>query len=376
MWISSCFDGGNIKVVDAAKPSDVRLAIRQDGAAEFLQWFYFRIGGVRGETLKISITNAGRASYAKGWEDYRAVASYDRQDWFRLPTRYDGENLIIEHQPEADVMEVAYFAPYGLDRQRDYLAHLQGRDGVALDVLGESCDGRALDLVMTGEGPLSCWFLGRQHPGETQASWWMEGFLDRLTDSNDPLARELKAKATFHVVPNMNPDGSYRGHLRTNAMGANLNREWQSPSLERSPEVYLTRQRMEATGVDFMLDVHGDEALPYNFIAGPHGVPDLADQILVLHDRFCDALKTANPDFQTEHGYPRAAPGKATLTMASKFVAHHFGCLAMTLEQPFKDSAITPDARSGWSPPCCANMGRSCLDALAAVITDTKADKT
>lgn len=38
-------------------------------------------------------------------------------------------------------------------------------------------------------------------------------------------------------MPNVNPDGSIRGHLRTNAAGANLNREWKDPTLERSPEV-------------------------------------------------------------------------------------------------------------------------------------------
>lgn len=38
-------------------------------------------------------------------------------------------------------------------------------------------------------------------------------------------------------MPNMNPDGSIRGHLRTNAKGANLNREWKEPTEERSPEV-------------------------------------------------------------------------------------------------------------------------------------------
>lgn len=41
-------------------------------------------------------------------------------------------------------------------------------------------------------------------------------------------------------MPNVNPDGSIRGHLRTNAVGANLNREWKEPSLERSPEVLLS----------------------------------------------------------------------------------------------------------------------------------------
>ena len=50
------------------------------------------------------------------------------------------------------------------------------------------------------------------------------------------------AWCTFRVVPNMSPDGSVRGQLRTNACGANLNREWAStgayeaPTLERSPE--------------------------------------------------------------------------------------------------------------------------------------------
>jgi murein tripeptide amidase MpaA len=58
--------------------------------------------------------------------------------------------------------------------------------------------------------------------------------------------------------------------------------------------------------------------------------------------------------------------------MASKHVAHAFGCLAMTLEQPFKDSAITPDPRNGWSPARCAALGRSSLDALAAVIDDLR----
>lgn len=51
----------------------------------------------------------------------------------------------------------------------------------------------------------------------------------------------------------MNPDGSARGHLRTNACGANLNREWATPSLERSPEVYYTLRAMDAIGVDLLV---------------------------------------------------------------------------------------------------------------------------
>ena len=39
----------------------------------------------------------------------------------------------------------------------------------------------------------------------------------------------------------MNPDGSWRGHLRTNASGANLNREWADPTPDKSPEVCRRR---------------------------------------------------------------------------------------------------------------------------------------
>ncbi len=49
-------------------------------------------------------------------------------------------------------------------------------------------------------------------------------------------------------MPNVNPDGSIRGHLRTNATGANLNREWQDPTLERSPEVHSCQSREAIAG--------------------------------------------------------------------------------------------------------------------------------
>ena len=66
--------------------------------------------------------------------------------------------------------------------------------------------------------------------------WWMEGALDWLTSPVPDARRDaLLAAATISLVPNMNPDGTTRGHLRTNAAGVNLNREWRAPSLETQP---------------------------------------------------------------------------------------------------------------------------------------------
>src|SRR3546814_18682108 len=115
--------------------------------------------------------------------------------------------------------------------------------------------------------------------------------------------------------------------LRTNASGANLNREWQSPSLERSPEVLLVRDRMERSGVDFCLDVHGDEGLPYVFIAGADAIPSATDRPIRLREAFEAALQRANPDFQREKGYGNAAPGHANLTTCTPRAPARFGCL-------------------------------------------------
>jgi len=375
MHIGSDFDGGNIICLAADDPQNIRLQIRKDAGDEFFQWFSFRLVGEKGKSYRLVIENAGAASYPAGWQDYRAAASYDRRFWFRAPTSFDGQNLAIEITLDADSLYLAYFAPYSMERHADLVARCLRSPRVRLEVPGRSLDGQDLDILTIGDtaaGKPVCWIIARQHPGETMAEWLMEGLLARLLDKQDPLSRHLLERAVFYTVPNMNPDGSRRGHLRTNASGANLNREWETSTMERSPEVLLIREKMRETGVDFFLDVHGDEALPYNFIANSLGIPSLSERQKALTDRFTAALEKANPDFQRVEGYPQNAPGKANLTMASNHIAENFGCLAMTLEQPFKDSAITPDAEEGWSPARCRRLGRSCLDALADVIDDLR----
>jgi murein tripeptide amidase MpaA len=371
MRISSSFDGGNITCLSCTEPGDIRLAITKDHNSDFYQWFYFRLSGARGVACTLKLTNAGAASYPGGWKDYRAVASYDRRDWFRVPTDYDGTVLTIRHTPERDAVYYAYLAPYSMERHADLIAQALSIPHVRLDVLGATLDGQDLDLLRIGEaGPDKrvCWVIARQHPGETMAEWWMEGFLRRLLDSADPVAREVLKRAVLNVVPNMNPDGSRRGHLRTNAVGANLNREWQSPTMERSPEVFLVRRAMQESGVDFCLDVHGDETLPYNFLISTSGIPSASEKQATLYRSYCEALRRASPDFQTAHGHPEGKPGSANMTLCGSWVAEEFGCFAATLEMPFKDTADAPDERFGWSPDRSRNLGAACLDALWAIL--------
>jgi hypothetical protein len=99
-----------------------------------------------------------------------------------------------------------------------------------------------MDLITIGTGPRKLWLIGRQHPGETMASYFFgitfllqnsieipsrrhscalslcidppcihsfvcqtEGFLARLLDVTDSACVKLLEDATIYCVPNMNP---------------------------------------------------------------------------------------------------------------------------------------------------------------------------
>ena len=374
MRVSAPEDSGNIEVRDDSRPDDVRLEIRDDNAARFRQWFHFRCTGVGGTPVCLRITNAGTCTFPHGWEGYAAVASYDGVDWFRVPTRYEGGELRIAHTPERDVVDYATFAPYTHARRVARLGWLVGTGSAAfrrVETLGETPDGHPIQVLELGAGPAPIWIVARQHPGETMAEWFTEGLVDRLVSgADDPVLARVLAQTTIRVVPCMNPDGARRGNHRTNARGIDLNRTWCEPDRENAPEVARVRDRMDETGVRFALDVHGDEELPWNFASGGDGTPSWNERRAELKRRFLDAWIAVNPDFQRRRGYPPAGPGEANLTICAQQLNERFGCLALTLEQPFKDNADHPDPVTGWSPLRAKKLGASLVDALDAILPE------
>ena len=182
------------------------------------------------------------------------------------------------------------------------------------------------------------------------------------------------------IVPNMNPDGAFLGYLRTNACGANLNREWaptgeyHAPSKERSPEVLGVLELAKKTGCDLWVDVHGDEELPHIFFAGSQGISGWNDRLAELYRLFATAQLAACPAFQLEHGYGNEEVGEANLAICSDHVADRFDCLAVTLEMPYKDTLEMREPSEGWSPGRCERLGATMLNAVDAVLPYLRAE--
>ena len=213
-----------------------------------------------------------------------------------LPTRYDGRTMSIDLPLIPRCLSRTSSRIRGNGTLRCWQTAWQAAPGASDSAA--ACRGATSTDWSSAQGAQPVWIIARQHPGETMAEWFVEGLLQRLLDPADAVSRELQRMATFYIVPNMNPDGSVLGNLRTNAAGANLNREWLQPSAERSPEVLAVRDALHATGCDAFFDIHGDEVLPYVFIAGCEMLPGFsarqqAEQARVRGRTFARPIRTS-----------------------------------------------------------------------------------
>ncbi|MFZ5955940.1 M14 family metallopeptidase [Pseudomonas knackmussii] len=375
MDIRCDFDSGNIQVIDASNPQNVRLALRPDLKSPHFQWFHFRADGLQpGQRYEFCLTNAGQSSYKGGWPGYRAVASFDQRDWFRVPTRFDEEGLHFSLDAEQPQAWFAYFEPYSRERHAALIRTAVEEAGAELIATGKSIEGRDIELLRVRRNPQASrklWLIAQQHPGEHMAEWFMEGLIERLRQRDDAELNGLLEQAELYLVPNMNPDGAFRGHLRTNAAGTDLNRAWQAPSAEASPEVLFVQEQMRQYGVDLFLDIHGDEEIPYVFAAACEGNPGYSPRQAHLEQAFRAGLE-ARGEFQSVHGYPHDEPGQANMTLACNFVGETYQCLSLTLEMPFKDHDLSPDARTGWSGARAKKLAGAVLSTLASLVDELR----
>ena len=86
----------------------------------------------------------------------------------------------------------------------------------------------------------------RVHPGESNSSHVMQGFLDFiLSERND--AKLLRKYFVFKIIPMLNPDGVIYGNYRCSLLGVDLNRKWINPNKYLHPTVYYTKQLFKLT---------------------------------------------------------------------------------------------------------------------------------
>lgn len=111
----------------------------------------------------------------------------------------------------------------------------------------------------------------RVHPGESNASYIMEGCVEILL-GNEPESKKLRDVYVFKVIPMLNPDGVIVGNYRCSLAGLDLNRQWQNPSVKAAPEIAamkeMVRKTLECRDVHLFVDIHGHSRAKNLFMYG------------------------------------------------------------------------------------------------------------
>ena len=94
-----------------------------------------------------------------------------------------------------------------------------------LEKIGESIEGRSINYVRAGTGPMGVLLWSQMHGDEPTATSALFDVFDYFQKHrDDPVVSRILTRLTLHVVPMLNPDGAER-FQRRNAQSIDINRD-------------------------------------------------------------------------------------------------------------------------------------------------------
>ncbi|KAM9215925.1 cytosolic carboxypeptidase 3 [Dugong dugon] len=301
------FESGNLQKVVKVAEYEYQLTVRPDlFTNKHTQWYYFQVTNTQaGIAYRFTIVNFTKPAslynrgmrplfYSEkeakthniGWKRIGDQIKYYKNNLGQAGHHYFSLTWTFQFPHDKDTCYFAHCYPYTYTNLQDYLSGINN-DPVRskfckIRVLCHTL-ARNMVYVLTITTPLknteprkrkAVILTARVHPGETNSSWIMKGFLDYiLGDSSD--AQLLRDTFIFKVVPMLNPDGVIVGNYRCSLAGRDLNRSYTSVLKESFPSVWYTRNMirrlMEKREVILYCDLHGHSRKENIFMYGCDG---------------------------------------------------------------------------------------------------------
>ncbi|XP_042352706.1 cytosolic carboxypeptidase 2 [Plectropomus leopardus] len=326
----SRFESGNLQKAVQVGVYDYELTLRTDMyTRKHTQWFYFRVRNMKaGVTYRFTIVNLMKSSslYSQGMRPLlysERAANEEGVGWQRSGSniRYYRNNPIakdnnsdtivlysltwtLQFPYDLDTCYLAHCYPYTYSHLQRYLRRISSSKVVAsycsLRVLCHSLAGNAVYVltITSRVGSIKAKKVvvvtARVHPGETNGSWMMEGFLDFLLGDTED-AQLLRDLFVFKVVPMLNPDGVVVGNYRCSLAGRDLNRNYKTLLKDSFPSVWHTinmvERLMAETEVILYCDFHGHNRKNNVFM---YGCNSRGNASLKLHERIFPLMMSKN----------------------------------------------------------------------------------
>jgi len=301
----SRFESGNLRRVFKKSDYEYELMLKTDyNTNNYTQWFYYKVSNIRKGvpyTFKIinmikpdSLYNHGMkvlscstkaaGMHKIGWKRVGKNISYAQNNYkrkgagnyytlsFNVTFEYDGDTVYFSHWFPYTFTDLKYMLS---NVWTENMRHKIRKTYLARTLAGNEFEGVIITDFESSQEDISerDWVVitGRVHPGESNASFIVEGIIKFLV-SDDPVAHALRATFIFKIVPMLNPDGVIIGNYRCSLSGNDLNRQWKNPSPRQHPEIYAVKdifvKTFKCRNVFCYIDIHGHSRKKNAFMYG------------------------------------------------------------------------------------------------------------
>ncbi|XP_067003008.2 cytosolic carboxypeptidase 1 isoform X2 [Anabrus simplex] len=283
LMFESRFESGNLRKAIQIAPREYDLILMPDvNSTRHLQWFYFEVSNMEADVAYIfNIINCEKQNsqfnygmkpimYSVkdavdghgGWVRVGTDICYYRNS-YQNPTgrgrsSYLTATFTITFPHAHDVCYIAYHYPYTYSQLLAQIwkwslsvdpseIHFRA-ECLCLSLNNNETPLLTITAPDSESNPISnrdiVFLTARVHPGESNASWVMQGTLDYLL-GNTPRAGRLRNKFLFKIVPMLNMEGVINGCHRCGLTDEDLNRRWSRPNQYLHPVIYHTKGLLE-----------------------------------------------------------------------------------------------------------------------------------
>ncbi|XP_052630303.1 cytosolic carboxypeptidase 3-like isoform X3 [Harpia harpyja] len=298
------FESGNLQKVVKVNEFEYQLTLRTDlYTSRHTQWYYFQVSNTQaGMPYRFTIVNFTKRNslykhglrpllYSEadakkrkvGWRRTGDEIKYYKNNAGQDGRQYFSLTWTFQFPHDRDTCYFAHCYPYTYSNLQEYLVAIS-KDPVKskickIHILCHSLAGNSVYVLTITKPPKSgkgtkrkaVILTARVHPGETNSSWIMKGFLDYIL-GNSGKAQLLRDNFVFKVVPMLNPDGVIVGNHRCSLTGQDLNRKYRSNVKKFYPSIWYTRNMIKRVmgdhGVFLYCDIHGHNRKQNVFMYG------------------------------------------------------------------------------------------------------------
>ena len=254
MKITTNYDGSSIEIINNNEELNiVELSLKKENK-KYSHYYNFKVENEKKEKGTIIIKNIDNSPYYSNETVYLPYIKKPQSEWEKIDSKTVSilkDRLEIKIEPEEN-MEISLVPRYTHNELNEFIKTIKSESKINIEE-------DVLTKIEFGEKSApTILVIGRQHPGETLSSFFIEGMIKAVLSN-----QEKFKKYHFVFFPIVNVIGVQKGnHRYTN--NVDYNRSWNKKDTPK--EIKYLKEQIKLNRIKYFIDIHNDEITSKDYI--------------------------------------------------------------------------------------------------------------